>query len=145
MLYSVEKIDKEHELYEPTVAMRRVDLYPVGRVTRSYILDDQEDKSTLLVALKNRKLLGCGRLTLQGDTIELSHMVVGEEHRHTGVGSSLMKHVLQTSKALGARKIHLEVIPEAAGFFERFGFVTIGEEKVLDLLDLPALDMEREL
>lgn len=145
MLYSVEKIDKEHELYEPSVAMRRVELYPVGRVTRSYILDDQEDQSTLLVALKNRKLLGCGRLTMQGDTVELSHMVVGEEHRHTGVGSSLMEHFLQTSKDLGAKKIHLEVIPEAAGFFERFGFVVVGEEKVLDLLDLPALDMEREL
>lgn len=145
MLYSVEKIDKESDLYEPTVAMRRVDLYPVGRVTRSYIQDDLEDESTLLVALKNRKLLGCGRLTLQGETAQLSHLVVGEEHRYAGVGSSLMKKFVEISKQMGAQRIHLESTPDAVSFFERFGFVVVGEEKSLDLLDLSAFDMEREL
>ncbi|MFA9396178.1 MAG: GNAT family N-acetyltransferase [Halodesulfovibrio sp.] len=145
MLYSVEEIDKESDLYEPTVAMRRVDLFPVGRVTRSYIQDDLEDKSTLLVALKNRKLLGCGRLTLQGETAELSHIVVGEEHRFTGVGSSLIQKCVEISKRMGAKRIHLESTPEAVPFFEKFGFVVVGEEKILDLLDLPALDMELEL
>ncbi|MEZ0575072.1 GNAT family N-acetyltransferase [Halodesulfovibrio aestuarii] len=145
MLYSVEEIDKEHELYEPTVAMRRVDLYPVGRVTRSYIQDELEDESTLLVAVKNRKLLGCSRLTLLGETMKLSHMVVGEGYRLTGVGSSLMRKIFKLSKQMGAKKIQLESIPEAVPFFERFGFVVVGEQKILDLLDLPALDMEREL
>lgn len=145
MLYSVEKIDKENDLYEPTVAMRRVDLYPVGRVTRSYIQDDLEDESTLLVALKNRKLLGCGRLTLQGETAQLSHLVVGEEHRFAGVGSSLMKKFVEISKQMGAQRIHLESTPDAVPFFERFGFVVVGEEKILDLLDLSAFDMERDL
>ncbi|MCG8533442.1 MAG: hypothetical protein MI749_22715, partial [Desulfovibrionales bacterium] len=64
MLYSVEEIDSSHELYEPTVALRQTDLFPVGRVTRAYIQDEQEDKSTLLVARKNRNVLGCGRLTV---------------------------------------------------------------------------------
>ena len=145
MLYSVEKIDKENDLYEPTVAMRRVDLYPVGRVTRSYIQDDLEDDSTLLVALKKRKLLGCGRLTLQGETAQLSHLVVGEEYRFAGVGSSLMKKCIEISKQMGAQRIHLESTPDAVPFFERFGFVVVGEEKILDLLDLSAFDMERDL
>ena len=145
MLYSVEEISKESDLYEPTVAMRQVDLFPVGRVTRSYIQDDLEDKSTLLVALKNRKLLGCGRLMLQGETAELSHIVVGEGHRFTGVGSSLIQKCVEISKRMGAKRIHLESTPEAVPFFERLGFVVIGEEKILDLLDLPAFDMEREL
>lgn len=145
MLYSVEEIDKEHELYESTVAMRQVDLYPIGRVIRSYIQDDLEDESRLLVALKNRKLLGCGRLTLRGETVQISHMVVGEEHRFAGVGSSLMQKFIKISKQMGAKKIQLESTPEAVSFFERFGFVVVGEQKALDLLDLPALDMERGL
>ncbi|OBQ50171.1 GNAT family N-acetyltransferase [Halodesulfovibrio spirochaetisodalis] len=145
MLYSVEEIDKEHDLYEPTVAMRQVDLYPVGRVTRSYILDDLEDTSTLLIALKNRTLLGCGRLTIVGDVARLSHMVVGEEFRFSGVGSSLLKKFVEASKEKGAVKIELESTPEAVPFFERFGFHRVGEAKKLDILDLPAVDMELRL
>lgn len=145
MLYSVEEIDKENDLYEPTVAMRRVELFPVGRVTRSYVQDDLEDKSTLLVALKKRKLLGCGRLTVQGEIALLSHLVVGEEHRFTGVGSALIQKCVEISKRMGVKRIHLESTPEAVPFFERFGFVVVGEEKIIDLLDLPAFEMEREL
>ncbi|SIO38291.1 GNAT family N-acetyltransferase [Halodesulfovibrio marinisediminis] len=145
MLYSVEEIDKEHDLYEATVAMRCVDLYPVGRVTRSYIQDELEDRCILLVALKNRKVLGCGRLSLQSEIAEISHIVVGEEYRFTGVGTSLMHKFLQRSKEMGAKKIHLESTPEAVPFFKRFGFVIVGKPKKLEILDLPALDMECEL
>lgn len=145
MFYSVEEIDKDNDLYEKTVAMRCVDLYPVGRVTRSYIQDELEDQSILLVALKNRKVLGCGRLTLRGETIELSHMVVGEEYRFTGVGTSLMHKFLQRAHEIGAKKIHLEATPEAVPFFERFGFIVVGKTKKLEILDLPAVDMECDL
>ncbi|MCT4535317.1 GNAT family N-acetyltransferase [Halodesulfovibrio sp.] len=142
MLYSVEEIDTEHDLYEPTVAMRQVDLYPVGRVTRSYIQDELENKSILLVALKNRTLLGCGRITIEGDVARLSHMVVGEEFRFTGVGTSLMKKLMETSKEKGATKIVLEASSEAVPFFKSFGFTTVGNTKILDILDLPASSME---
>ncbi|MCT4627015.1 GNAT family N-acetyltransferase [Halodesulfovibrio sp.] len=142
MLYSVEEIDTEHDLYEPTVAMRQVDLYPVGRVTRSYIQDELENKSILLVALKNRTLLGCGRITIEGDVARLSHMVVGEEFRFTGVGTSLMKKLMETSKEKGATKIVLEASSEAVPFFKSFGFTTVGSTKILDILDLPASNME---
>lgn len=142
MLYSVEEIDSEHDLYEPTVAMRQVDLYPVGRVTRSYIQDELENKSILLVALKNRKLLGCGRITVEGDVAKFSHMVVGEEHRFAGVGTSLVKKGIEISKEKGVKKIVLEALAEAVPFFENFGFSTVGSTKHSDLLDLPVLDME---
>lgn len=142
MLYSVEEIDTDHDLYELTVAMRQVDLYPVGRVTRSYIQDELENKSILLVALKNRTLLGCGRITIEGDVARLSHMVVGEEFRFTGVGTSLMKKLMETSKEKGATKIVLEASSEAVPFFKSFGFTTVGSTKNLDILDLPASNME---
>lgn len=145
MLYSVEEIDQEHDLYEPTVAMRQTDLYPVGRVTRSYIQDEREEDSTLVVALRNRKLLGCGRVTMEGETAQFSHIVVGEEHRFTGVGSTLLKNMVETSKAKGAKEVMLEAPPDSVAFFEKFGFAPQGEEKSLGLLDLTAQAMTMAL
>ncbi|MCG8532485.1 MAG: GNAT family N-acetyltransferase [Desulfovibrionales bacterium] len=141
MLYSVEEIDQDHDLYEPTVAMRQTDLYPVGRVTRFYIQDELEEDSTFVVALRNRKLLGCGRLTMDGDKALFSHIVVGEKHRFNGVGEILLTNMLEASKKKGAKEISLESPPNTVAFFERFGFTAKGEEKPLGLLDLTAQKM----
>ena len=145
MLYSVEEIDSTHELYESTVALRQTELYPVGRVTRSYILDEQEDGSTLLVVLKNRHLLGCARLFMDGDVAKISHIVVEGNSRFIGVGSSLMNRLVELAKVNGAKKVQLISPTEGIPFFKRFGFSPIGGEKKLDLLDLTAQDMELRL
>ena len=142
MLYSVEEIDRDHDLYEPTVAMRQTDLYPVGRVTRSYIQDELEDDSTLVVALRNRKLLGCGRLTMEGEQAKLSHIVVGEDHRFAGVGATLMNNLLETSRNKGAKEVLLDSPPEKVSYFERFGFTPEGDEKSVGLLDLTSQAMK---
>lgn len=145
MLYSVEEIDSTHELYESTVSLRQTELYPVGRVTRSYILDELEENSVLLVVLKNKHLLGCARFTMDGDVATISQIVVKEGARFAGVGSSLMSHLLELAKFKRAKTVQLISPTEGVPFFERFGFSSVGTERKLDLLDLTAQDMELQL
>ena len=74
------------------------------------------------------ELLGCGALkALDAETGEIKSMRTVTEHRGKGVGSRVLKHILQEAKRRGYTSLNLETgsQPEfapARGLYERYGF-----------------------
>jgi predicted N-acetyltransferase YhbS len=58
--------------------------------------------------------------------IVLARLAVDQEHRKRGLGRSLLQDALlrcdQVSKSVGARAVVAHALPEAAGFYDYFGF-----------------------
>jgi len=72
-----------------------------------------------LVAGLGSKIIGCGRIRKlpEGD-LELSSVAVLQEHRGQGVGSEIIRRLLQKVN----EPVYLECFGEKEGFYRPFGF-----------------------
>ncbi len=88
--------------------------------------------STFLVATEGNEILGYAISTVEKQInqriIERGHLlklVVKEEHRRKGVGSSLLKALIRNMEQRGVEEIYLEVRvenPDARKLYQKFGF-----------------------
>lgn len=83
-------------------------------------------------AFENGKLLGIveGSLESWNNRYRISNInIFDEENRHLGIGTLLMKTILETGKETGARMVVLETQTcneKAISFYQKFGFDIIG-------------------
>ena len=71
------------------------------------------------------RVLGTGRLLPDG---HIGRMAVLRQARGAGVGSALLRALMQAARARGDREVALSAQAHAIPFYERFGFVAEGEE-----------------
>ena len=69
--------------------------------------------------------LGTGRLLPDG---HIGRMAVLRQARGSGVGSALLRALMQAARRRGDRELMLSAQTHAIGFYERFGFVAEGEQ-----------------
>jgi predicted GNAT family N-acyltransferase len=69
-------------------------------------------------------VLGTGRLLPDG---HIGRMAVLRQARGAGVGSALLRALMQAARARGDREVMLSAQTHALPFYERFGFVAEGE------------------
>lgn len=85
-------------------------------------------------ALFNDEIVGCCALIATGPGVyEVAKMAVSEEHRNRGIGKSLLTHVIEEAKTLGARKLVLETnkkLTNAIHVYETLGFRHVDHELV---------------
>jgi ribosomal protein S18 acetylase RimI-like enzyme len=103
-----------------------------------------------LVAKAERDIVGCGVLVKECDTVgRIVRMSVSKEHRHKGVGSEVLRALLEAAKAIGYRQIVLETTltwQSAVAFYESHGFVPVAvkdgdQHFLLELNDAPSENM----
>jgi GNAT superfamily N-acetyltransferase len=92
-------------------------------------------------------LLGFYALTGEAPQLSLDHMWVFPVAIGQGIGRELFAHALVRASALGASSLEIEADPNAQGFYERMGAVTVGE--VAYLVDglrraLPLMEIQVE-
>lgn len=92
-------------------------------------------------------LLGFYALTGEAPQLSLEHMWVFPVAIGQGIGRALFAHALVRAAALGASSLEIEADPNAQGFYERMGAVTVGE--VAYLVDglrraLPLMEIQVE-
>ena len=109
-----------------------------------YTLEQEEEfiqqkndspKELMLLAFDGKKHVGNCTLTESGTTLKTSHrcsvaIALYKEYWGRGIGSVMLKHVLDVAKRVGYEQAELEVIAgnEAAlGLYESLGFVKYGE------------------
>lgn len=68
--------------------------------------------------------IGTGRLLPDG---HIGRIAVLKNWRHKGVGTALLKELLQLAKANGLKKVFLDAQLPAIPFYQRLGFITINE------------------
>ena len=71
------------------------------------------------------RVLGTGRLLPDG---HIGRMAVLRQARGAGVGSALLRALMQAARARGDRQVALSAQTHAIPFYERFGFVAQGEQ-----------------
>jgi len=74
--------------------------------TKEETLCDIKEK-LVLVAVSNGEILGCVRVSVNGDTAYLSRFAVREQYRGVGVGSKLIEAVDEEMQKKGVKKISL--------------------------------------
>ena len=70
-------------------------------------------------------VLGTGRLLPDG---HIGRMAVVKEARGRGVGSAVLRALMQAARRRGDREVALSAQTQAIAFYERFGFAVEGEE-----------------
>ena len=71
------------------------------------------------------RVLGTGRLLPDG---HIGRMAVLAPARGKGVGSALLRALMQAARARGEREVRLSAQTHAIPFYERFGFAAEGED-----------------
>ena len=93
-------------------------------------IDGNEDTSVHYLALNGDAPVGTARYrVLGGDTGKIERMAVLPEHQGSGVGTALVRRVVDDLKALGTVvTIRAGAQTHALPFYERFGFEAAGPE-----------------
>jgi predicted GNAT family N-acyltransferase len=89
-------------------------------------LDDWDALSLHALALDAQgRVLGTGRLLPDG---HIGRMAVLQSARGQGVGSALLRALLQAARARGDREVVLSAQTHAMPFYEKAGFIAEGDE-----------------
>lgn len=109
------------------------DMVFIEEKIRKYNLDAKGlHHSQFVVAVEEDDIIGFGRLRVIGKIYSIGCIAVIEEKRGSGVGSLIVKHLIETSP----EKI-IYVLTDIADYFKKLGFVELkeGAKELYDELD----------
>lgn len=122
-------IQPEGQLYQQERLLRnKVLLRPIGIPDFGWEHLDQQ--AWHFVALKEGRVIGCvvlARLNEHIDT-QLMQMAVEDDFQGQGIGSRLVKALLEFAKANGVSKIEVHARSDVSAFYEGLGFEVYGDE-----------------
>lgn len=115
--------------------------YPLSREIRikvfveeqKYTLEEEFDEidndSLHLVLTENGKAIATARLAeISEGVFKPGRIAVLKEYRGKNIGAELLTIIIEKAKELGAKELHIGAQTYAVGFYEKFGFHTVGEE-----------------
>jgi predicted GNAT family N-acyltransferase len=77
-------------------------------------------------------IVGVGRLAFIDETVgQVGYMGVDEVWRGSGVGATLLRSILACADREGVRRLVVNARTPVRGFYERFGFIVVGDGPVL--------------
>ena len=93
-----------------------------------YYLNDPWEKKSIHVVVEHKgKVVGVGRLTNDEDGNGIvSQMVVLPLHQKQNIGSMILQHFIKSCIYNSSEKVYMSARETAIGFYEKFGFNTIG-------------------
>ena len=129
---------KEHPEYIPTLAKwhhdQWIDLNPGGsieqRISRYASQLDSDDLPKMFLAVSGNILLGSASLvphdmeTRMDLTPWLASLYVAAEHRGQGIGSALVRHVVQQADSRGFKTLHLFTLDQQS-LYASLGWSTL--------------------
>lgn len=92
------RVDTNSDYYLQGVSLRKKLFFNGYENAQQLIDDDFEINSVHIVALKNEIVIGTGRLTFVGKTAIISQMTVHPKNQNTGIGSNILKKLIQISE-----------------------------------------------
>ena len=94
--------------------------------------DEHESDAVHLMAWREGKLLGVGRLHLNpAGEAQIRYMAVEEGHNGSGVGSAILKELESRAALRGVKAIVLNARDGARRFYEKHGYAVVREGGLL--------------
>jgi predicted GNAT family N-acyltransferase len=117
---------------------------PFG-VSRNDAWNEDDGRSTHLVALEAGRLVGYARLLGERVRAHIRQVVVAPSHRYRGVGSDLVGTLVEEARRAGIEMVYLNARPNAVAMYERLGFRVAGGAFRMGRTYLPHVRMEQQL
>lgn len=138
-------IETDSVFYNQVIGLRhKVFFQPLG-MSKNIIFDNLENSSMHLIALLEDKVIGYVRLTIAGNKGQISQMVVDPLYQGKGIGGKLILKIIDKAIEFKVKQIFLEARLPALHFYQKFGFIPVGEEFPSKKTGLPHRQMVRSV
>ena len=125
-------------------AIRRRVFIEEQRVKEEIEMDAEDSDAFHALAILNGVAIGCGRMVEHGaGEVKIGRMAVLREFRNTGVGSHILRFLIDRARMRGFRKAILHAQLTAEGFYLKEGFTRV--DGVFDEAGIAHRKMERDL
>lgn len=104
--------------------IRRLVFIEEQNVPEALEWDEYDLSSTHFIATLDNKVVATARLKPDG---QIGRMAVLADYRHQGIGSQLLKFVMQNAASQNFRQVYLHAQVDAIPFYETQGFTTYGD------------------
>jgi predicted GNAT family N-acyltransferase len=122
------EIKKDELLYKQALELRYRLFFEEHGLPKSILCDSAEDRSRHFAITRNSDLNGYGRLTKRSHSeFQISQLVVSPRCQSQGLGTSLLKKLIEIAKKDGAKTVVLEARTTAIGLYEKLGFQQVGK------------------
>mmetsp|Transcript_29712 Transcript_29712/g.58997 ORF Transcript_29712/g.58997 Transcript_29712/m.58997 type:complete len:141 (-) Transcript_29712:3255-3677(-) len=126
------------------LALRRTVFIEEQNVSEADEVDGRDGDALHVLALVDRKALGCARILISGETAKIGRVCVLKEGRGTGLGAAIILACLDVARGQdGVTRAQLGAQTHALAFYEKLGFAAFGP--IYDDAGILHRDMERAL
>ena len=101
--------------------------------------DEYDESAWHAVAKLNEQVVGTGRLILDQSKAKIGRMAIDKDSRGKGVGSEILRALINLGKEKGAQEFILHAQTHAIAFYAREGFEPYGP--IFDEAGIPHLEM----
>ncbi len=96
-------------------------------VPREIELDDEDAHAIHIIAEEQGVAVGCARVILSNTEAHIGRLAVKKAYRSNGIGSQICRFIINLCNEQGIRDIWLNSQLQAVSFYEKLGFVPIGD------------------
>lgn len=90
--------------------------------------NDLDPASQHLVVFDDDRPIAYARLVVDGDSAQVRQVAVDDERRRSGIGTALMRELLDRARFMGLGSVYLYARVSAEPFYHRVGFVTVSDD-----------------
>jgi predicted GNAT family N-acyltransferase len=141
----VRTITPNDQLFAEAKQLRYHVLFQPFGISALRDFDDANPDSTHMAVFDNGRIVGYGRLVMKGDEAQIRHVCVSPSAQGKGVGTQLLKALIDLARTNRARLVFLNARFTAMGVYRRIGFVEVGELMTAEDVALPHKRMELRL
>ncbi len=119
------KVSSEQE-FEKVLALRFEVFVDEQGVPPEIERDEADGNAVHVLAQKDRKPVGCGRVEIDGKQAKIGRMAVRKSYRDQGIGSGICRKLIELASQQGCEKVVLHAQLTARRFYEKQGFKARG-------------------
>ena len=120
-------INQNSEYYKKAVDLRIALFFNNMDNAEKHINDIYENRSTHLVYINEKEVVGTGRLTIEKKYGIISQMAISSGFQNKGIGSKILLKLLEECSNLKLDRVELNARKTAIDFYKKFGFQEYGD------------------
>lgn len=143
MEFKVKRVENIADMEQVFTLRKRVFIEEQG-VDPDLEWDEADKKAVHVMAHSGKKVIGCGRINFSGNKGKIGRVAVDRDFRKKGVGSAVCRQLMNiAAERKGCEKLVLHAQVEAAEFYHKLGFTSVGDTFME--AGIEHIKMEREI